>query len=105
MPKKTTDEKIDALAAMVGRAFKDLDKRMDDRFDQVDRQFVEVAQRLDRIENSSQYTRTVHMSNHKSMSGRRLSCKVYDIWDFACRLELLDYSYCFSRDCFLRLIG
>jgi hypothetical protein len=51
MPKKTTDEKIDALAAMVGRAFTDLEKRIDDRFNQVDQDFAEVRQRFDRIEN------------------------------------------------------
>jgi hypothetical protein len=50
MPKNTTDEKIDALALMVGRAFKDLDQRMDDRFEKVDQQFADVQQRLDRIE-------------------------------------------------------
>ncbi len=51
MPKKTTDEKIDALAAMVGRAFTDLDKRIDDRFNHVDQDFADVRQRLDRVEN------------------------------------------------------
>ncbi len=51
MPKKTTDEKIDAMAAMVGRAFTDLDKRIDDRFNHVDQDFADVRQRLDRVEN------------------------------------------------------
>jgi hypothetical protein len=51
MPKKTTDEKIDALAATVGRAFADLEKQIRDRFNHVDQDFAEVRQRFDHIEN------------------------------------------------------
>ena len=51
MPKQTIDEKIDALAGVVGRSFADLEKRMTERFDQVDQQFGDVRQRLDRVEN------------------------------------------------------